>query len=109
MVLYLFMACVWAAVGVGLLVWHWLAPNADQPVMRWTGISAGWLCLGLAAYNLVRWWSGRELRRQDRTWEHSQVPAKRFSTLKPTEEPDPTFDFSRPSPDEGHPPAGGKL
>src|SRR5438132_14000397 len=101
--LYLLLTFVWAIAGVGLLLWHWLDPQADQPVLRWTGISAGWLCLALAAYNLVRWWSGRELRRQDRTWAQTQAPAQRFSTIKPTDAPDPEFDFNAPPADEGTP------
>ena len=71
--------------------------------MRWTGLSAGWLCLALAVYNFVRWWSSRELRRQDRKWEQNQAPAKRFSTIKPSEVPDPNFDFNQPS-EEDKPP-----
>src|SRR5947209_20109952 len=98
--LYLLMMCVWAVVGVGVLLWAWLAPNADQPAVRWTGLSAGWLCLALALYNLVRWWSSRELRRQDPSWEQSQKPVKRFSTLKPSDLPDPNFDFNPPSQDD---------
>ena len=105
MILYLLLTFVWAVAGLGLLLWHWLDPRADQPVLRWTGVSAGWLCLALAVYNLVHWWSGRELRRQERTWEQKQAPARRFSTIKPTEGLDPNFDFNPPRLDEGKPPA----
>ena len=65
MYLYLFLALFWAALGVGLLVWHALDPRAPYRDMLGTGISAGWLGIVLAAYNLVRWWSARTMARSN--------------------------------------------
>ena len=100
MLVYLISALVWGTVGVALLVWRWLDPQADNLTLRWTHLSAGWFALALAAYNLVRWWSVRALRRQDRTWAENQRPEQRFSTIKPDDVPDATFNFDEP-PDHG--------
>lgn len=100
MLVYLISVLVWGVVGVGLLAWRWFEPQADNLTLRWTHLSAGWFALALAAYNLVRWWTARALRRQDRAWAQSQRPATRFSTIKPEDVPDPTFNFDDPPEDK---------
>ena len=73
MYLYLGLALFWGVLGVAWLVWHWIDPQAQEPLMRWTSIPAGWFALALAGYNLLRWWSRRMQLEQDRAW--SERPA----------------------------------
>jgi hypothetical protein len=93
MYLYLVLAFFWAALGVGLLVWHALDPRAPYRDMLGSGISAGWLGIVLAAYNLARWWSARSL-------EQNRTPPPRVNDGGEREgkakEPGTPFDFGEP-------------
>ncbi|MGE3803596.1 MAG: hypothetical protein AB7K24_02865 [Gemmataceae bacterium] len=52
----LMMAGFWVAIGVTMLIYHRLNPQAPLEILG-TGISAGWLAIFLALYNVARWWS----------------------------------------------------
>ncbi|MCS6851460.1 MAG: hypothetical protein NZ700_09880 [Gemmataceae bacterium] len=55
----LLLAVLWASLGAAILVYHQAHPDAPLADIRGTGISAGWLAVLLAIYNLVKWFSLR--------------------------------------------------
>lgn len=83
----LFIALFWLVLGVGLIV----IPGVDHWRIRGTDLSIGWLAVGLAAYNLLRWYL---LRRQSRpryvSDDDQPPPAPR--------EYNPEFDFTKEPP-----------
>jgi hypothetical protein len=62
-------------------------------------VSAGWILLAMAVYNLVRWWSVQSGRKQqDDMRERAYRVRERYRRERDQErEIDPTFDFTRPS------------
>jgi hypothetical protein len=52
----LFLACIWALLGIGLLAADYFMPDAGSPRVFGTDLSWGWVALLLAFYNLVRWY-----------------------------------------------------
>jgi hypothetical protein len=102
MIYNLILAVLWLLLGLALLVGHVLfTEHAFRASVL--GVPAGWLALVLAAYNLLRWWVHYAARRRP--------PPALISRPRPAREPaprvpDPTFDFTDPSPggEAGAPP-----
>lgn len=80
----LFLAAIWLALGLSLILWSVVQPETGGPQRPWLGA----LALVLFGYNLLRWWLGR-LRSRYRD-EAERRPRPRRSE----EPPDPTFDVS---------------
>jgi hypothetical protein len=93
----LVLCIVWLALGAGLLLYGWLNPKAPRWDLFGTGISAGWLALVLALYNLARWWGIRSAvaqRRRAQEAEKQRRQAMARPKLPPPAEPDPNFRFT---------------
>ena len=86
----LFIALFWLILGLGLI----LIPGFAAWRIRGTELSIGWLAIGLAAYNLVRWWLF--YRQQSRRPEPS---ADEPPPTRPREY-NPEFDFTKDSPEK---------
>lgn len=101
----LVVAAGWGVVGGGLLLWAWLHPEAPGLMIRGTRVSAGWLFLVLALYNVVRWWAGRARRATQQLLDQARPPRERRPLPR---EVDSAFDFEGPAPREGPdpPPTG---
>jgi hypothetical protein len=79
--------------GAAMLV-HERLTGATTWRIRGTDLSAGWLLIVLAVYNLVRWWS---IRSQQKTMEDVSRQRLDRSTASPDPNapaPDPAFDFT---------------
>jgi uncharacterized membrane protein len=87
----LFLTLFWLVPGLALLV-HDLVTGQPTavPMGRWQ-LPFAWICLLLAAFNFVRWWSARS---RDQT---ARQAAVRQRPRKPTGEPDPAFRFDDPT------------
>ncbi len=97
--MYRILTYIWLVAGVGLIIHDNFAGNAAWTIPG-VGISVGWLCLLLAAYNFMRWWS----RRMDIA---NRVPRRHYLRHPPPvrrEPPDPNFIFT----DEPYPPLEGE-
>ncbi len=106
----LFLAILWLLGGLVLVAYEQFTGDTKFHI-RGTNISLSWLCLVLAAYNLVRWWGVRSYRAQRRALEIEEA-RHRASHFRPREGPppgpDPNFDFTsdpQPRPPQGQPPA----
>src|SRR5207244_1227415 len=62
----LVLAVFWLLLGGVLLVLPWLIPDTGDWTILGTGLSAGWLGIVLALYNLARWGARRTTMRQRR-------------------------------------------
>jgi hypothetical protein len=78
----LFIALFWLVLGLGLI----FIPGFDAWRIRGTDLSIGWLAIGLAGYNLLRWWLTRRSQ-HSRFMDHDEVPPA-------PREYNPEFDFS---------------
>jgi hypothetical protein len=94
----LFFALIWLVLGVGILVWDWLHPDAPPSSFRG---SAGWLALVLCLFNLVRWYTTRAGRLTREAYQRSLRPVRRSA---PDRAPDPDFDFTDSPPTNGQGP-----
>jgi len=85
----LFLTLLWLVPGLGFLVHDLITGRpVAVPMGRWQ-LPLAWICLLLAAFNFVRWWSVRsrvDLRPQ----------LSRRGRREPTGEPDPAFRFDDP-------------
>jgi len=79
-VLNLFIALFWLVLGLGLI----FIPGCDGWRIRGTDLSFGWVAIGLAGYNLLRWWVSRP----------QQPRRKHGDDESPPSEYHPEFDFS---------------
>ena len=97
------------AIGVTLIVYHWLNPEQEFLRLRWIDVSPGWLAVVMAAYNLIRWWGGRSAERS-RSFEE-EVLERRRRAREPLDRPhgeyNPELDFSRPAPEPKDEPGQG--
>jgi hypothetical protein len=94
----LFMALLFAWIGVGLLAYEWHTGTRPLTLLG-TDISAAWLALLVSAYNFVRWWAARNARAQKlellrMQQQLEELRARRRREEQPPREPDPTFDFT---------------
>lgn len=89
------LAVLWVVVGVGLLVWHALDPEATRGKIG--GVSLGWVALVLGIYNVARWWSERTYR-ATRAAERAREDQQRRSPRRAEPEPDSPFRFDENSP-----------
>ena len=86
MPIYLLLAVLWLVTGGGLLVWQAMNPNVPLRSVLGTRISAGWVLIVLAVYDLVKWWSTRKSA--------ARQAAETRAPRRPRGEPDANFDFS---------------
>jgi hypothetical protein len=95
----LILSCFWLLLGLALLAWPKLNPQPDGPdwTILNTGIPAGWIAIVLGVYNLVRWWSIRSRAALRRADEEGFLRRQPRPSHRPPQEPDPTFDFTKPS------------
>lgn len=89
----LVMAMVWLAVGMGLLIYHLTHPEYQFGYIWGTNVSAGWLILILAGYNLFRWYSQRALA-QERQAMLASAEIRRQRERDEGRPVNPDFDFS---------------
>jgi hypothetical protein len=93
-------AIVWFVAGTGMLVLSWLHPEKAPWTIRGTDLSAGWLGIVLAVYNLARYFSIRASRRPD-----GEATLRQRRPRSPSEgssrEPDPNFQFDDQSEADG--------
>jgi hypothetical protein len=103
------LAVFWLVLGVAMLLWHASTPDALGRNILGTGLSAGWLCLLLGLYNLVRWWSIRSYAiRQRQFREEANALRRREGPSRPVQEPDPNFNFTDPPTPPAPGPEGGR-
>jgi hypothetical protein len=98
---HLLLAVFWLFLGAMLLLVPRFYPEAPDLTIRGIDISAGWVAVVLALYNVVRWWallaSARGRARNDAG---ARRPMGRHPTPhhRPGQEPNPAFDFTKPPP-----------
>jgi hypothetical protein len=96
--LHLSLAALWLGVGAVLLIVR--PPWAERSI-----VPLHWFALVLAAYNLVRWWSLRQLarglRQSEERWEKARESRRRLK--EDMSNPDPNLQFSNPPPPEPRP------
>jgi membrane protein implicated in regulation of membrane protease activity len=98
---YLVMAGFWFVVGILVLVWDMLHPEARILVIRGTRISYSWVALLMSVYALVRWWSRRSFRHYRDALERAQSERDRHDHREPNSlerDPDPNFNFTAEPP-----------
>lgn len=98
MFLNLMLAAVWLIAACAAFTWPLINPHGHGLVIVGTKISAGWLFLGLAVYNLARWWMSRSYRAAQQRFHENTERRDREHRNEPPREPDPTFDFTRDDP-----------
>jgi hypothetical protein len=101
---YLVMALVCFVGGTALLVSQWLHPENATLTIRGTGVSFGWILLVFAAYDLVRWWSRRTVRRRTESVADAWKERRREREKSHQDREivtDPNFDFKREPPADG--------
>jgi hypothetical protein len=98
----LFLAVFWLVLGASLFIWRWLSPDATQFRFEPFGVSAGWVALLLAVYNLLRWTFYYAARTRSPQLSSTRLPPRRSTPTSSLREPDPAFDFTSgsPEPDE---------
>jgi hypothetical protein len=88
----LVLAFVWLAVGLGILLWPWLDPEAKVGRVDPT---LGWVALILCCYNLARWWVSRAAARERQAMREQLARCQSTETeARPERPPDPNFDFT---------------
>ena len=94
-------AFIWLAVGLLLVLGSRWSPDIHRLVLLFR-INPGWVALGLAAYNVLRWASLRMLQNTRRAEQVAGTQLQvRTRPSAPRTGRDPTFDFSeRPAPAE---------
>jgi hypothetical protein len=102
--MHLLLALIWLLGGVGLLAYQYFTGDTVLYI-RGTNVSLSWLLLGLALYNLLRWWQVRSYqiqRRQEKLlearWRQREMPR-----YEPPREPDPNFNFTDKLPPAANP------
>lgn len=95
------MALFWLILGLGLILipgfdaWRiWGTQRIRDDGIRDNGLSIGWLALGLAAYNFVRWWL---IYRRQAT---RREPSADESPPRRPREYNPEFDFTKDMPEQ---------
>jgi hypothetical protein len=95
MYIYPLLALFWSALGVAILVWHWLDPHARFFENFSSAVVAGWVAIGLGVYDLVRWWSTRSARKSSKEEiDRLRKRDKGTDAVKP-QPPNPEFDFDK--------------
>lgn len=100
----LVMGIVWLAGAVALFVYEYRTGDRRSHI-RGTDLSAGWLLLVLAAYNLVRWYSARSYRAEQRALFEAQAARMRQIRDRDRPPPDPNLDFTNEAPSPSPPPS----
>ena len=90
----LFIALFWLILGLGFFFVPFFVPTFPRWRIVGTDWSIGWLAIGLAAYNLVRWWLF--YRQQSR---RPELSADEPPPTRPREY-NPEFDFTKDRPEE---------
>ena len=92
----LFLAGIWAVLGLCLLVYHALQPDNQMAFnIGNTHVSLGLVALALAAYNLLRWWLDRSTKRRacKELYGARRHVVENPNDAKPRARVDPDFDF----------------
>jgi hypothetical protein len=100
----LFLACLWIVAAI--VTFSWEALTGDERFhlfIRGTNIrvSVGWIAVGLAVYNLIRWQMRRALlaeQRARRLAEAQYSTRRRHRDNEPGGEVDPNFQFTADAP-----------
>jgi hypothetical protein len=98
MMLNLVLAVLWVVVAGAIFL------SGDERLFIRLGtahFSSGWLALGLALWNLVRWWSVRSYRRARQAEQEALARRSRRHAAEERREPaepDPNFNFTDPPP-----------
>lgn len=93
MMLNLVLAVIWLVVAAAIFV----SGNDHLFIRLGTAqFSSGWLAVGLALWNLVRWWSTRSYRRARQAEQEALARRSRRQAAEGPREPDPNFDFTDP-------------
>jgi hypothetical protein len=93
----LFLAGMWIAAGIGIMIWPDVGQDAVLRVEPERRFLIGGFALVLAGYNLVRWRLAR-LRARAEHEARQRSPVRRYPREEP---PNPDFDFSDPKPRDG--------
>lgn len=102
----LFLAFFWLILAAVLLGMEWLSPGQPRYRIWGTNISIGWVALILGVYNLVRWWSNRLYRAEQRALQQTIQRTRRREQREASEHiqarneqvqvRNPDFDFGKP-------------
>jgi hypothetical protein len=101
--MYRMLAIFWLVVGVVWILYDYSSGGNGAFSIPGLGWSAGWVCVLLAVYNFMRWWSRRVSSRTDaqyrtrRDYLRNPPPVRR-------EPPDPNFNFTDEEPKPEPPP-----
>ena len=104
----LLLAIIWLLCAVVLLAYeYYIGETRFRLRIGDTSFSGAWFMLVLAAYNLVRWWSTRSHRAEQRAKELAEAKReweRRRRNSEPAHPPDPNFNFTDqppPQPNRG--------
>ena len=86
-VINLFIALFWLVLGLGLI----FIPGFEVWRIRGTELSIGWLAIGLAGYNFLRWWLTVRQPRPRREPQDDQPSVPEYN---------PEFDFTKDEPEK---------
>jgi hypothetical protein len=92
--MHLSLAVIWIALGIGLIVWHWVDPEATRGKLG--GLSMGWIALVLGVYNLARWWSLRSYQAVRQAEREARAERERRGREETKPDPDSPFKFNGP-------------
>jgi hypothetical protein len=105
-VMNLFLALFWLVFAAVLLGMEWLLPAGPRYRIWGTNLSIGWVGLVLGVYNLVRWWSNRLYRAEQRALQQTVRRSRRRGGREASEPlparneqapiRNPDFDFRKP-------------
>ena len=87
----LVVAVIWLGIALVLLVGPFFSPDLHRRLLPFH-LNPGWVALGLAIYNVYRWWSYRLMQKMRR---QNEEEARRLRSSHDGER-DPTFDFGDP-------------
>ena len=95
----LVLGLLWLTGAIALFAYEATTGERPYRISGLGNISAGWVLVLLAGYNLVRWYSNRMSRADQEAMRivHEARMRQARTRNRPTE-PDPTFDFTDKSP-----------
>jgi hypothetical protein len=95
----LFLALLWLVPGLGFLAYDGITGQVHALVLGRLRLPLAWVFLLFGAFNLLRWWAGRSAR-AGRSPLHDRRLRARRRDAETEHEPDPTFRFEEPPPEE---------
>lgn len=93
--MYLYFTLSWLAVGIGLLIWHALDPEATHGKIG--GFSLGWVALLMGLWSLARWWNIRSYQALRQAERAALEQRRQRSREHPEPDPNSPFKFEDPS------------